>query len=255
MDKNEQARLDRRLELAIHANLVDNCQTAINDGANPNVVDSTGNTMLHLAVLSDNDEIVRLLLQAGADTEARGERIDTPLLRAIRCNRATIVPLLLQAGADIHANMLGVPLAMVLEWAQPTQLNMVQMLDAAGMDVNAPDQHGRRALHNHVDNAETVGKLLDMGADPNVADHNGITPLHLAAGENSLEVIQLLIDRGARANIANRSGQRAWNISDHPGTISILRDMETQHDAEDEANRLSCDTVEASSPPRLAPRI
>ncbi len=49
----------------------------------------------------------------------------------------------------------------------------------------------------HKGQAGAVTRLLDLGADPGLPAWNGLTPLIMAAGEGSLDIVRELLDRGA----------------------------------------------------------
>jgi len=51
--------------------------------------------------------------------------------------------------------------------------------------------------------------LLERQADPNIVDHNGWSPLHIAAYKNSPETVQLLLSYNADRSIMDKSGKTA----------------------------------------------
>ena len=67
------------------------------------LIDSHGNTPLHLAVQQNNHEAAFLLIKNGADINARDEKGRTPLHRAAGYNAITVARLLIESGADIFA--------------------------------------------------------------------------------------------------------------------------------------------------------
>jgi len=95
-----------------------------------------------------------------------------------------------------------------LHFAGYEDAKLVQLLLAAGADVNAKDQYGSTPLliaikeHNH----EVVKLLLDAGADVNISEQWGDTPLLIALKENNNEVAKLLLKAGAKVNVANQFG-------------------------------------------------
>jgi ankyrin repeat protein len=60
-------------------------------------------TALHMAARRGNVEVIRALLDGGADMEARDSVGDTPLRRAVNCNQVEAARLLLVRGADPHS--------------------------------------------------------------------------------------------------------------------------------------------------------
>ena len=67
---------------------------------NINARDEVGRTLLNIAVCNGKNEIVKLLLDAGADKEIKDNIGRTPLFTAVEYATAEIVKLLLDAGAD-----------------------------------------------------------------------------------------------------------------------------------------------------------
>ena len=84
----------------------------------------------------------------------------------------------------------------------------VELLLDKGADVNISDCHGDTPLIHALDNGsyECVKLLLDKGADVNVRNNDGNTPLIYAAEKGSHECVKLLLDKGDDVNVGNNDG-------------------------------------------------
>ncbi|KAI7899596.1 ankyrin repeat-containing domain protein [Cokeromyces recurvatus] len=78
-------------------------RSLLESGANPNEKDYAGWTPLHEASLNGHIEVVKILIQYGANVNAKGGDLDTPLHDATENNHCKIVELLLEHGADPFA--------------------------------------------------------------------------------------------------------------------------------------------------------
>jgi hypothetical protein len=78
----------------------------------------------------------------------------------------------------------------------------VESLLAAGSDANysLPDGNKVLLVAAGYKSVAAAGVLADHGADPNVADRGGTTPLHTAAQLGSLELVNKLLAKGANPN-------------------------------------------------------
>jgi hypothetical protein len=130
-------------------------------GADPEVRDEMGRTMLQRAIADGRLEEVRLLLEQGADANAPGEGGWTPLHGAALSGARELVEALLAHGAhtDVRSDE---------ERATPLHL-------AASRGI-----------------AEVVQVLLDHGADPAARDVKGRTPADVAAGAHATAVVEML---------------------------------------------------------------
>jgi ankyrin repeat protein len=176
-------------------------QLLIQRGADVNARNEYGFAALHFALL----EVSRALLAAGADVDARDKYGETPLHLASGTGHVAGAELLLRAGADVNArNKSGeVPLHRA---AFGGDVSTIRLLLSKGADVNACDQIGDSPLscaatEGHV---EALSLLLANGADCRGCE--GImTPLHSAALFGHVEAAALLISHGADVNARSSS--------------------------------------------------
>jgi len=132
---------------------------------------------------------VRVLLDSGADLEARDENGETALIRAASYGQTDIFRLLLQRGANLNArdrNGMTALIAAACECAIATMnstYDIVRMLLEKGVNANSATRDGTTALMNAAAGFGEVGiveLLLDHGADPTAKNKQGDTALTLA---------------------------------------------------------------------------
>jgi ankyrin repeat protein len=153
-----------------------------------------GDTALHLAAACYHTEVVRDLIEAGADIHAR--------------NRLGHQP--------IHAAAAGVPGS--ASWNPPAQAATVIALIKAGADPNTTDKRGVSPLHRAVRTrcAAAVRVLLEHGSNPAQRNKNGSDPMLLAlqntgrggsgspkAKSEQEEIIKLLRQSLSGASVSN----------------------------------------------------
>ena len=128
-----------------------------------------GETALHVAVKQNQTKIVSLLLNSGANTEARTTTGKTALYFATSLKHHDILKLLLEAKSK-----------------PDTQWNKT----------------GETSLHIAVRNcdATAVGYLIFYDANLELLDNEGNTPLVLASAMSTLEIVKLLVNHGAKLN-------------------------------------------------------
>jgi ankyrin repeat protein len=167
---------------------------------------------------------VRLLLDQGADVNARSADGTTALMHATTVGDAALVRLLLDHGADVNAkNATG---ATALMWAVGDREKVRLLLDR-GADVNARADSGRTPLMIAVGSprAADVAKLLiARGADARYA-HLGYTILMAAADGGDRDVVRLLLDRGADVKATNRVGWTALHAAAVAGGRGMAEDL------------------------------
>ncbi|XP_014233178.1 ankyrin-1-like [Trichogramma pretiosum] len=248
-------------------------------GHDPNCLEpETGDSPLHLALAHKRTEVAKLLLKSGAnpnslsDDKYRPLQINlqdnvgnTPLLWALFRRRINLFELLLRNGANPNiANADGLtPLQYICRKYHDDFL-MEMLFDIneqiqQTVQIDSQDSWGRTALHlaltdTDVHKTRIIRGLMKRGANPNLADTHGSTPLHvickrryeddyklaemffelgdenyqpvqidrqdefgrtplyLALCYNYVKTAELLLRRGANPNLANSEGLTALHI-------------------------------------------
>ncbi|KAH8584880.1 ankyrin repeat with over 9 transmembrane domains at C-terminus [Cryptosporidium sp. chipmunk genotype I] len=98
--------------------------------------------------------------------------------------------------------------------------------------INEVDSMGRTALFHAVlmEDDRMVESLLMAGAEPNIADFSGITPLLLASKNNLVVIVKLLLSRGADQTILDPRNRDPLSVAiknNHPDVILALLEDQT----------------------------
>ncbi len=193
-----------------------------------------GETPLHLAAREGNSSVGNVLIEAGANVNARTEDGETPLLLAARRRRdesLTLARELIKAGADVNirATTEYMDVTALHAALESNQLELAQALIEAGANVNGRARIGEivsarstTALHLAAESGspEVLSALIGAGADIHARDNNGWTPLYHAAGEGP-ELVRALIAAGASVEDSSLRGAATGH---HAETFAILID-------------------------------
>lgn len=159
------------------------------------------NDQLIIAARKNDITKVRELIKKGANINATEKVIgegQTALFHAASYGHTEIVKLLIQSGADVNARPSGRSTALMMAaWAGYT--NTVRVLLNAGADVNSKDEKGDTALTEAVrkNHLEAARLLIERGANVNTRSVDSNTPLSWARANNNSELISLLKKAGA----------------------------------------------------------
>lgn len=152
---------------------------------------------------------------------------EDPLFKAISDNDVERVRALASAELDLNRPNRQRGMSLLTEAVERGNPQIVEMLLAFGADVNLRNSSGRSPLMSLTETAtpEMVRNLLAAGARPNARTNNGATPLMLAAATSPVRVIKELIDAGANVNARDSSGETCLFYaarSNKPEVISLL---------------------------------
>lgn len=173
-------------------------------GVRVEIRDAAGRTPLLLATHGNHIEVARLLIAAGADVNARDSFQDSPYLYAGARGRTEILKMTLAAGADLKSlNRFGG--TALIPACHYGHVDAVKVLLATKIDIDHVNNLGWTALLEAVilgDGGEThteiVRLLLEAGANPAIADREGVTPLQHAKRRGFTQMVGLLEARSAR---------------------------------------------------------
>jgi len=205
----------RALELMPTAYFLDFLRKTLENGANPNYRLDTGETVLHLASRGTFPEAkpVALLLDYGAEIDARDKLARTPACVACWGNCYDSLHFLLKRGAAIDVkdckgnNLLH---AVILAGND----RAMDLLVGAGANVEDRNRDGYTPLHSAclLRRVRMVRLLLDLGANPTTPDNFQRTPLHHACLSSQVEVAALLLNAGADPSVLDESGKHPFDL-------------------------------------------
>ena len=188
-----------------------------------------GWTALLRAATDGQEVMVRLLVENGADIEARSPNNATPLICAAEGNNEGVVQFLLASGAYVGAGD-------DFGWKSLHRVTVncggeavAQMLLTHGADLNARCVYRKAPLHHAIEkgNDSMVSFLLAAGADIEARDIAERTPLHTAIESRLENMVHILLEAGADAEAKDKGERDALGAANHalrksPEIISLL---------------------------------
>ena len=192
---------------AIRANDLDLVRQLASKAEAGGVRNGIGETPLHYAATYGSTESVRMLLDRGADPNARNNAGVTPLIYGSYNFERT--RLLVEKGADVNAHARNGVTPLMVAASVHGNVATVRYLLEKGADPKATRANGGDALQAAAlkSEAEAVRLLLAKGADARRADNAGTTALMNAfLNVAEPEMIRLLLAAGANVNAFNTDG-------------------------------------------------
>jgi ankyrin repeat protein len=185
-------RVDDRLELLE----IESGRPGVDAGEN------YGSTALIEAAGKGRKKAVELLIQEGANLNARDRLGDTALMNAALKGHIEIVELLISKGADVKLadNWGNTALIDSAKYARDSTCDIIALLVDNDADVNAKNKLGLTALIFAAQGGqiENIGCLIAAGADVNAKSKSGETALKFAETSERKDIIDLLKDHGAK---------------------------------------------------------
>ena len=176
----------------------DQLAVALRAGADIETRDAAGRTPLLLAAAGDHLAAARVLVALGASPDAYDDRRDTPWLVTGVTGSVAMADVLLPVHPDLRlTNRFGG--VSIIPASERGHAAYVRRVAAAGIDVNHVNDLGWTALLEAVilgdggpAHQEVVAGLLAAGADPRIADRDGVTALEHARRRGQAAIVTQL---------------------------------------------------------------
>ncbi|KAH9503466.1 hypothetical protein Btru_068005 [Bulinus truncatus] len=224
----------------------------------PDVTNEDGLTSLHQCCIDDNEEMLKLLLEYGANVNACDSEMWTPLHAAATCGHVNLCRHLIERGAELLAvnadgNMpydicedeitldyiesemakRGITQEQIDNTRLTTErqmLNDLKDLSASGGDLELKDVTGASMLHVAAANGyvEVVDFLLDHHVSVDARDNDSWQPIHAAAYWGQLDILELLVQNGADLDSKTKNGETPFDLSEDPDMKQRILDLKDE---------------------------
>lgn len=213
---------------AIEKGDIETVKAKLEKGCKVHAVNITGNTPLVTAIMTSQLDIVRLLLENGADAN---EKVHTlPPLCHAACqekHEVEMMSLLLEHGAILTA-ISGKASKNALHWAVSEGRNdSAEFLLSKGMDIEktCPQERTPLLLTAEKGHKETAELLLKHGANINAKSFNGGTGLMWSCSHNHADMIEYWIEKGHGINERDNNGNTALLLAAHFGHTEVVKKL------------------------------
>ena len=196
--------LNMALIIAAREGNVGSVKNLLAQGASVHATDAHGATALIAAAYQNHVEIAKLLIEAGADVNVKDNTQQSAYLIPTADGHLKLLQLMLETGGDVHSldSYKGTGL---IRAADRGHVEIIEELLKTDIAVDHVNRLGWTALLEAIilgdggpRHTEVVRLLVEAGADVNLADGNGVTPLAHARQRGFEKIIVILENAGAR---------------------------------------------------------
>ncbi|KAG0694241.1 Protein phosphatase 1 regulatory inhibitor subunit 16B [Chionoecetes opilio] len=243
-------------------NDIEEVKALLEVGVNPDSTNEDGLTALHQCCIDDSEEMMRLLVQHSADVNAQDSEKWTPLHAAATCGHLHLAKFLIARGANLLAvnadgNMpydiceddatldyiegemasRGVTQGLIDETRSATEtrmLNHLKMMKSQGQSLMFRDNQGATPLHVAAANGyvRVVEYLLSQSVPTEARDHDDWAPLHAAACWGHPDVLEMLVQNGANLHARTKNQETPYDICEdaelRERIMQLINEQETK---------------------------
>ncbi|WP_433753849.1 ankyrin repeat domain-containing protein [Paenibacillus amylolyticus] len=205
VEEKTMASADEQLFKVVEDNDTKRIEQWIQAGANINAQDQSGRTATMIAAYNNDLTSAKVLIEAGSNVNIQDDMKNNPFLYAGAEGYLDILKLTIEAGADpAITNRYGG--TALIPASEHGYVDVVQeLLTRTSVDVDHVNQLGWTALleaiilnDGNAQQQETIQLLIDHGADVNISDRDGVSPLSHAKHKGFKEIEDILIRAGAK---------------------------------------------------------
>ena len=217
---------NKKLIIAVLTENLKTVQKLLNKGVDVNAKNEKGVPVLMLNPPGEHSygkayDIFKLLVEHGADVNAKDSDGRTPLMAVAFLGHPIIVKILIDHGADVNIESLSGETA-ILSAARNERYRAVKVLMKNGAQI--PDSGDARIGFNEAicfGFTDKLQELLEQGFNVNKKNRKGDTPIIIAAKMKYTDMIEMLIKHGADVNAKTNSGWTA--LLDAVGSLDIVK--------------------------------
>ncbi|ORY56968.1 uncharacterized protein BCR38DRAFT_414280 [Pseudomassariella vexata] len=189
--------------------------------------------LLQSAIITGDIAVARMLVKLGADVNAQKQGL-CPIYAAVRKADVQFLELLLENGAQVSfSHEEQTPLIEAVRfygrWGGiRASIAVVTKLVEHGADVNRPDRQGCTPLMHAIKqkpDLEICKVRISKGADVNVRNCKGESPLHIAMSSREIEVLKLLVSTGANVQAQDLDGKTVLHAAVYTLNFNLVKSI------------------------------
>lgn len=215
---------------------LENVKLLIRAGSDINLTNSAGKTPITGALLENRQDIARYYLSRKADLNIISPIVGGPLHVACSKGSVDLVKELIEAGADVNlvaTEFVGAPLSSIfvsrriIDSSLETRSELMNILFSAGADPTIMCGYFGSVAGAIAMGGESVhlSMLASKGASLVYSDSMGRKPLHFAAVRGDRNMVSILLNAGAKATEEDGVGRHAISWAAQGGNMDILHDL------------------------------